>query len=379
MHQETFQEKSYHDMLPSDLKSTAHVTFGYQDYLRIIQEHLQTFYGHRADWSQCVDMYFHSPVYQDFCHNAKQCEDIPIITAEQLYKMIQENEDYQTNIENFLQLNQIIKDSGAYANANLYKLIKKEDNFYKIEQVDIYSDLLFDGKNSNGIAKFETLFDENDKKMVLLCQEKDYKLFKKLKEIYYQYKEIKGNPFINYLIEIGEYKKDGIAGVHYGIRQSDKNSALVKTLRYYTPITDPYLINKKNINKKDKTYIGYNSLTQVCTQIFYDEEKKKYVFLPINKICVKNGKIDENNEYYKMIYQKTIGDKKLKFIDNIYCGDCVDVIKKDGTIISDYYSGYHKTNNKLVLKSGQYFTQYDQDIIIYDVDVLGNKKRRIRD
>ena len=56
MRQETFQEKSYHDMLPSDLKSTAHVTFGYQDYLRIIQEHLQTFYGHRADWSQCVDM-----------------------------------------------------------------------------------------------------------------------------------------------------------------------------------------------------------------------------------------------------------------------------------------------------------------------------------
>lgn len=281
------------------------------------------------------------------------------------------------NIRKSLQVDKTSQ--GAYANANLYKLIKKEDNFYKIEQVDIYSDLLFDGKNSNGIAKFETLFDENDKKMVLLCQEKDYKLFKKLKEIYYQYKEIKGNPFINYLIEIGEYKKDGIAGVHYGIRQSDKNSALVKTLRYYTPITDPYLINKKNINKKDKTYIGYNSLTQVCTQIFYDEEKKKYVFLPINKICVKNGKIDENNEYYKMIYQKTIGDKKLKFIDNIYCGDCVDVIKKDGTIISDYYSGYHKTNNKLVLKSGQYFTQYDQDIIIYDVDVLGNKKRRIRD
>ena len=118
MRQETFQEKSYHDMLPSDLKSTAHVTFGYQDYLRIIQKHLQTFYGNRADWSQCVDMYFRSPVYQDFCHNAKQCEDIPIITAEQLYKMIQENEDYQTNIENFLQLNQIIKDSGAYANAN---------------------------------------------------------------------------------------------------------------------------------------------------------------------------------------------------------------------------------------------------------------------
>ena len=281
------------------------------------------------------------------------------------------------NIRKSLQVDKTSQ--GAYANANLYKIIKKGDNFYKIEQVDIYNDLLFDGKNSNGISKFETLFDENDEKMVLLCQEKDYKLFKKLKDIYYQYKGINGNPFINYLIEIGEYDKSGVAGVHYGIRQNNKNSAFVKTLRYYTPITDPYLINKKNINKKDKTLIGYNSLTQVCTQIFYDEEKKKYVFLPINKICVKNGKIDENNEYYKMIYQKTIGDKKLKFIDNIYCGDRVDVVKKDGTIISDYYSCYHKTANCGMLKNGKYIASTDQDIIIYDVDVLGNKKRRVRD
>lgn len=281
------------------------------------------------------------------------------------------------NIRKSMQVDKIVQ--GTYANANLYKIIKKEENYYKIEQVDIYNDLLFADKNSIGIDKFESLFDENDKKMVLLCQEKDYKLFKKLKDIYYQYKGINGNPFINYLIEIGEYDKSGVAGVHYGIRQNNKNSAFVKTLRYYTPITDPYLIDKKNINKKDKTLIGYNGLTQICTQIFYDEEKKKYVFLPINKICVKSGKIDENNEYYRMIYNKLIGDKKLKFIDNIYCGDCVDVIKKDGTVISDYYSSYHKTNNILVLKSGQYFTQYDQDIIIYDVDVLGNKKRRVRD
>lgn len=118
MRQETFQEKLFHDTLPPDFKSVAHVTFGYQDYLRIIQKHLQTFYGHRADWSQCVDMYFHSTVYQNFCHNVKRCEDIPIITAEQLYTMIQEDEDYQANIENFLRLNQIIKDAGTHANAN---------------------------------------------------------------------------------------------------------------------------------------------------------------------------------------------------------------------------------------------------------------------
>ena len=66
MRQETFQEKLYHNMLPPDIESNAHVTFGYQDNLRIIQKHLQTFYDHRADWSQCVDAYFRSAVYQDF-------------------------------------------------------------------------------------------------------------------------------------------------------------------------------------------------------------------------------------------------------------------------------------------------------------------------
>lgn len=118
MHQETFQEKSFHDRLPPDLGSNAHVTFGYQDNLGLIQKHLQTFYGQRADWSQCIDAYFHSDVYQNFCHNAKRCEDIPIITAEQLYTMIQGDEDYQSNIREFLQLNQTIKDAGAHAHVD---------------------------------------------------------------------------------------------------------------------------------------------------------------------------------------------------------------------------------------------------------------------
>lgn len=125
MHQETSQEKSYHDMLPPDLESNAHVTFGYQDILRIIQKHLQTFYGHRADWSQCVDVYFRSTVYQDFCHSVKRCEDIPIITKEQLYTMIQEDENYQANIDDFLKLNQIIKEAGKYVNVNdIYRAAK---------------------------------------------------------------------------------------------------------------------------------------------------------------------------------------------------------------------------------------------------------------
>ena len=118
MRQETFQEKLFHDMLSPDLGGSAYVTFGYQDNLRIIQEHLQTFYGHRADWTQCIEAYFHYKAYQNFRHSAKRCENMPLITVDQLYTMIQEDENYQANIQKFLQLNQKIKDAGTYANVD---------------------------------------------------------------------------------------------------------------------------------------------------------------------------------------------------------------------------------------------------------------------
>ena len=106
MRQETPQEKAYHDMLSPDLGANAHVSFGHQENLRIIQTHLQTFYGQRADWSQCLKAYFQSRSHQaSFC-NSKCCEDIPDISVEQLYAMIQEGERYQDDVERFLRLNQ---------------------------------------------------------------------------------------------------------------------------------------------------------------------------------------------------------------------------------------------------------------------------------
>lgn len=116
MRQETFQERKFRELLTMDLGSDFHVTFGYQENLNIIQRHLQTFYGKRADWSQCAEGYFRSETYHSFCHSAKRCEEIPIITTEELYTMIQEDKNYQTEIQSFLQLNQTIKDAGANAN-----------------------------------------------------------------------------------------------------------------------------------------------------------------------------------------------------------------------------------------------------------------------
>lgn len=113
MRHETSQERAFHNLLSPDLGKIAHVTFGYQENLRIIQNHLQNFYGQRADWSQCIRAYFNSKAYLGSCHSARRCEDIPIVTTEQLYTMIQEDENYKSVIENFLKLNQKIKDSNA--------------------------------------------------------------------------------------------------------------------------------------------------------------------------------------------------------------------------------------------------------------------------
>lgn len=49
MRRETLQEKLFHDMLPPPFAAISKVTFSYQNALRIVQNHLKTFYGDRVD------------------------------------------------------------------------------------------------------------------------------------------------------------------------------------------------------------------------------------------------------------------------------------------------------------------------------------------
>ncbi len=116
MREETSQEKSFHDLLPSDMSAHVHVTFGYQDNLRIIQDHLQTFYGSRVDWARCIELFLQNRANENPGHVVRQLDDIPIITADRICAMIKEEESYQTDVKRFLQLNQKIKDAGESAN-----------------------------------------------------------------------------------------------------------------------------------------------------------------------------------------------------------------------------------------------------------------------
>ena len=65
-------------------------------------------------------------------------------------------------------------------------LSKKDDEYYRIDQIsDIYAPDLF----RNNESLLNELFDEIKTTKILLCQEKDPKLFQYLRDIYSKYKE----------------------------------------------------------------------------------------------------------------------------------------------------------------------------------------------
>lgn len=267
------------------------------------------------------------------------------------------------------------------ANANIYKLIKKEDAYYRIKQVDnIY---LANFSHKDTVSLFEKLFDENNQTATLLCQDNDIHLFNYLKEIY-ETREEKSNPFVEYCIErCGldretekfDYWKNGIQ-----VPTKKGNGPIVVRLRYYEKITTPYLVEKDNIEKKNTTFLAFDSLAQHCTKVFVDMEENKFVFLPIYSISIdlNTGKLKENDAYYQQIYHKYIGDKKVKFLTDLYNGDWIEVKKKkDGKVIMGEYQYFHKTYNRIELKNKSIFTPSDIQFTIYDVDILGNRKKRL--
>lgn len=269
---------------------------------------------------------------------------------------------------------------GQIANANIYKMIKKYDNQYIINQIDnIYT---YDFTTDSNKKLFENLLDEENDNVTLLCYDKDRNTFEYIKKIYNEYKNEKGNPFINYLIDKGEINdvKKFNPNIN-GIKMVSKNNngPIIKRLRYYSKKNDLYMLNKKSINKKDSTYLALDNLKQYCVKIYVDEKDKKFVFLPIYTISLnpKTKLINENDNYYKLFYDKYIKDKNVSFFADIYNGNKLEITKKDGTVITDYYSCFHKTHNMLVLNDGGSFTTNDKKISIIHTDILGNEKKRL--
>lgn len=267
---------------------------------------------------------------------------------------------------------------GKLANSNIYKIIEKEGKTYKIDQIDNIYDIDFSNKSEK--ERFEKLLQNKD--MTLLCYDNNKDLFNYIKDIYEKYKDDKGNPFVNYVREVNELSSDiKIDGYLYGIRVPSRknNGPFIKRLRYYSTINDPYLLKKDSIKTKNNTKIAFDSLSQSCTRVYIDIDNKRFVFLPIFAISMDldNRVINENDYYYKMNYQKYIGDNNVKHIVDLYNGEYIEVIKKNGQIIEGIYQCFHKPSNSVCLKNGSYFTRSDREFTLYSFDILGKKYKRL--
>lgn len=286
------------------------------------------------------------------------------------------NSDEKINISSQIQKNP----QKQLANANIYKVFERNGNYYRIDQVNnIY---LVDFSNIDNVKLFDKLFDEYDSTITLLCQDNDQNLFDYLREIYLTRQE-KENPFVMYCKErYGlDFEEKKLDYLQYGIRVPSKkrNGPVVVRLRYYQKMTTPYLVSKSSIHKKEKTLLAFDSMAQYCTKLFVDLDKNRFVFLPIYSISMDldHKTIKENDLFYQTLYQKYIGNRRVQFISNLYNGNLIEIVKKNGSIIMDEYQGFHKNSGAICLRKGGYFTVSDLEFSIYDVDVLGNRRKRL--
>lgn len=297
-------------------------------------------------------------------------------TEDEYSDYIKKLKQIDDNSDKFRSSCEIQKDNNKQLyDANLFKILKNEKGYFQVDQIDNIYDPKLD------LKLLEKLFDDNNS-MTLMCYDNNKELYNKLKDIYLAYKNEKTKISIYELYcreQSGLSDEEKFNYLVDGIRSSsNKKSPVVKKLRYYSPMTNPYLLEKNSIHKKDNTYIGYNNLAQVYTQVFYNEDKNCFAFLPIYSVSIdlKTGDLIKN-DYYKLMYKENIGKCKVKHIVNLYNGNYIEITKKDNSTIKGEYTVFHKTNKTCVLKNGSYFTKSDKRLTVYDKDILGNKKERL--
>ncbi len=310
--------------------------------------------------------------------NKNELQEIPKLLSnftpnEMKDEICQIKSDADINIS--MQVNKDINRS--ISNANLSKFIKKDNNYYIIKQInDIYAPNLY--RNDKKIL--DCLFDSNDTKYTLLCQSQNPKLYSLLKNIYYNYQQDNTNPFLNYCYELMDKDPKEFNYLVDGIKTPSKNNkgVLIKKLRYMQSVNDPFLLEKKNIAKKENTLIGLDSVAVYYTSLYWNKDLKKIIFMPVYLPCVnfKTKQINKEHQLYQLYYQKLIAGKNVEFIVNLYNGNYIEIEKSDGEILHEYVKGYSKSSGSIQCKSGKYLSSNDK-FTLYDVDRLGNKYKRL--
>lgn len=98
MKKSTPHEKALEKIFSESTGVNFNVSESYQQKLNLIQEHLQFFYSDRANWQRNLQIYFRSPDFQCSCRTVSTCEDMPILSTDEIEKMIDEDDSFQNHL-----------------------------------------------------------------------------------------------------------------------------------------------------------------------------------------------------------------------------------------------------------------------------------------
>ena len=104
MRKETPQEASFHDVLPDALGNMTSVSFCYQKFIQTAFNNLRTIYGSRAAADKSIEQYRSGSEYCNSCRIVSKCDNIPILSVDEIRSMIQADEDYIKRIRAFQEL-----------------------------------------------------------------------------------------------------------------------------------------------------------------------------------------------------------------------------------------------------------------------------------
>lgn len=97
--------------LPIAMQKNTEVDLKYSSILKIINHNLRSIYGNRANWADCVEEYNCSTEYKDSCREATSINNIPLISTDKIFQMLEEEESAKARIRELLDLREPIQDA----------------------------------------------------------------------------------------------------------------------------------------------------------------------------------------------------------------------------------------------------------------------------
>lgn len=102
--QETFHESYLRMGISDELRNSCSVTLSLQEYLRLVNKHLKTIFGPRADWAKNLALYNERIRTDGSCRIVRSLDDMPELTFADLLRWTEEENAYRAEVRKLQEL-----------------------------------------------------------------------------------------------------------------------------------------------------------------------------------------------------------------------------------------------------------------------------------